>query len=219
MKPRAVRENERSCSSSGSPSRPTLLSSQIAFYGRCRSILSTSATKANVDPAEKAHERRNEKAAQNAPVITSPVFTGPKMTLPLIYHEIPIDLEEPGSFGFLSWLEMTLRWILRVFVLAPAKSQAGIKANSVKGDTIRKLRRILSRSDWWHSRPVKSPSLLRNNEILIYYNEIGLARGFCRSKLNSQAHLLSFRAKSGPAKQQEREVGELVAFSALFAEK
>ena len=28
---------------------------------------------------------------------------------------------------------MTLRWILRIFVLAPAKSRAEIKANSVKG--------------------------------------------------------------------------------------
>ena len=148
VKPRAVRENERSCSSSGSPARPTLLSSQIAFYGRCRSILSTSVTKANVDPAEKAHERRNEKTAQIAPAITSPVFTGPQMTFPLIYCEITTDLEEPCSFGFLSWSEMTLRRILRLFVLAPAKSQAGIKANSVKGGAMRELRRILSRIDW-----------------------------------------------------------------------
>ena len=53
-----------------------------------------------MDPAEKDHERRNEKAAQNAPVITSPVFTGPQMAFPLIYRELTIDLEEPGSFGF-----------------------------------------------------------------------------------------------------------------------
>ena len=100
VEPRAVRENERNCSSSGSPTRPILLSSQIAFYGRCRSILSTSVTKANVDLLEKAHKRRNEKATQNALAITSPVFTGPRMVFPLIYREITTDLEEPGSFGF-----------------------------------------------------------------------------------------------------------------------
>ena len=39
---------------------------------------------------------------------------------------------------------MTLRRILRVFVLAPAKSQAGIKANSVKGGAMRKADRFFS---------------------------------------------------------------------------
>ena len=34
---------------------------------------------------------------------------------------------------------MALRRILRVFVLVPAKSQAGIKANSVKGGAMRKV--------------------------------------------------------------------------------
>ena len=53
-----------------------------------------------MDPAEKAHERRSEKAAQNAAAITSPLFAGRQTAIPLMYHKIATDFEEPGSFGF-----------------------------------------------------------------------------------------------------------------------
>ena len=50
------------------------------------SILSTSTTKANVDPVESSHERRGKKAPLDAPAITFPMFIGPQTAFPLIYR-------------------------------------------------------------------------------------------------------------------------------------